>query len=107
MRVDTSTPYPTAPHVSHSILAFDLGTQRTGVAVGNRLTRTAQPLKTIVAQGDARFAPIAATIQEWQPDALVIGVPRHPDGAAHEMTAKAERFARQLQGRFHLSYVSR
>ena len=87
---------------AQSFLAFDFGTRRTGVAVGNRLTRTAQPLKTISAEGDARFAPIAAVIQEWQPDALVVGVPRHPDGNAHDMTQRAQRFARQLSGRFNL-----
>lgn len=90
------------PAVQQSFLAFDFGTQRTGVAVGNRLTRTAQPVKTISAEGDARFAPIAALIKEWQPDALVVGVPRHPDGTAHDMTQRAQRFARQLQGRFNL-----
>ena len=87
---------------AQSFLAFDFGTRRTGVAVGNRLTRTAQPLKTISAEGDARFAPIAAVIQEWQPDALVVGVPRHPDGNAHDMTQRAQRFARQLSARFNL-----
>jgi putative holliday junction resolvase len=93
-----------APSVraEQSFLAFDFGTRRTGVAVGNRLTRTAQPLKTISAEGDARFAPIAAVIKEWQPDALVVGVPRHPDGNAHDMTQRAQRFARQLSGRFNL-----
>ena len=85
-----------------SFLAFDFGTRRTGVAIGNRLTRTAEPVKTIQAEGDARFVPIAAIIKEWQPDALVVGVPRHPDGNAHEMTQRAQRFARQLGGRFNL-----
>ena len=92
----------TATGAAQSFLAFDFGTRRTGLAVGNRLTRTAQPLKTIAAQGDALFAPIAAILQEWQPDALVVGVPRHPDGNAHDMTQRAQRFARQLAGRFHL-----
>ncbi len=92
----------TATGAAQSFLAFDFGTRRTGVAVGNRLTRTAQPLKTIAAQGDALFATIAAILQEWQPDALVVGVPRHPDGNAHDMTQRAQRFARQLAGRFHL-----
>jgi putative holliday junction resolvase len=91
-----------SPAVAQSFLAFDFGTQRTGVAAGNRLTRTAQAVTTIKAAGDARFAPIAAVIKEWQPDALVVGVPRHPDGNAHEMTERAQRFARQLAGRFHL-----
>jgi putative holliday junction resolvase len=90
------------PAAQQSFIAFDFGTQRTGVAVGNRLTRTAQPVKTIQAEGDARFAPIAAVLKEWQPDALVVGVPRHPDGNAHDMTQRAQRFARQLAGRFNL-----
>ena len=90
------------PLSQQSFLAFDFGTQRTGVAVGNRLTRSAQGIKTVKAGGDARFAPIAALIKEWQPHALVVGVPRHPDGNAHEMTERAQRFARQLAGRFSL-----
>ena len=90
-----------APHVQ-TFLAFDFGLKRTGVASGNRLTRTATPLTSITAVGDARFAPIAERIQEWQPDALVVGVPFHPDGAPHDNTARAQKFARQLRGRFGL-----
>jgi putative Holliday junction resolvase len=85
-----------------SFLSFDFGTRRVGVASGNTLLRRAQPLKTVAAEGDARFAAIARLIVEWQPDALVVGVPFHPDGAAHENTQRARRFARQLQGRFRL-----
>lgn len=85
-----------------SYLAFDFGTRRVGVACGNSLTRGATPLSTIAATGDARFESIARLIAEWRPDALVVGVPRHPDGAAHENTLRAERFARQLRGRFGL-----
>jgi putative holliday junction resolvase len=83
-----------------SFLAFDFGTRRTGVAVGNRLTRSAQALKTLHASGEALWPQVQACLQEWQPDALVVGVPLHPDGAAHEMTARAKKFARQLHGRF-------
>ncbi len=96
-----SAPVP-VPFSQQSFLAFDFGTLRTGVAVGNRLTRSAQAIKTVKAQGDARFAPIAALIREWQPHALVVGVPRHTDGNAHAMTERAQRFARQLAGRFSL-----
>jgi putative Holliday junction resolvase len=85
-----------------SFLAFDYGQKRTGVAVGNRLTRTATPQGTINAEGDARFVPIAARVKEWQPDAIVVGVPFHPDGAAHDNTRRAQKFARQLRGRFNL-----
>jgi putative Holliday junction resolvase len=83
-------------------LAFDFGMRRVGVAVGNTLLRQAQPLKTVAAEGDARFAAIGALVAEWQPDALVVGVPFHPDGAVHENTQRARRFGRQLHGRFSL-----
>ena len=85
-----------------TFLALDFGIKRTGFAVGNRLLRTAQPQGTLQAEGDARFAKIAARLREWQPDALVVGVPFHPDGAEHENTRRARKFSRQLQGRFHL-----
>ena len=85
-----------------TFLALDFGLKRTGVAVGNRLLRTAQPQPTIQAEGDVRFARIAERLREWQPDALVVGVPFHPDGAEHENTLRARRFARQLRGRFNL-----
>ncbi len=83
-------------------LAFDFGLKRVGVASGNTLTGTAQPLRTVAATGDARFAAIARLVAEWQPDALVVGVPFHPDGAEHENTLRARRFARQLHGRLRL-----
>ena len=85
-----------------SFLAFDFGTRRVGVAVGNTLLGQAQALRTVAAVGDARFAAIEKLIAEWQPNALVIGVPFHPDGAEHEITLRARRFGRQLRGRFHL-----
>ena len=100
--IGTEAMNPTVSNDQQSFLAFDFGTRRTGVAIGNRLTRTAEPVKTITAEGDARFVPIAAIIKEWQPDALVVGVPRHSDGNAHDMTQRAQRFARQLSGRFNL-----
>lgn len=83
-----------------SFLAFDYGTRRVGVAVGNTLLGTARGLRTIAAEGDARFAAIAKLVDEWQPDALVVGVPFHPDGAEHDNTRRARRFGRQLHGRF-------
>ena len=83
-------------------LAFDFGTQRIGVATGNSLLGRAQPLTTIAATGAARWVAIEKLITEWQPDALVVGVPTHPDGAAHENTLRAQRFGRQMYGRFHL-----
>ena len=85
-----------------SFLAFDFGTRRIGVATGNSLTRTATPLATLAGEGTARFEAIAALVAEWQPAALVIGVPFHPDGAAHANTARARRFGRELKARFGL-----
>jgi len=90
------------PATQKTFLAFDFGTKRTGVAVGNRLTRSAQPQATILAQGDARFEEVARRLRDWQPDALVVGVPFYPDGTAHENTLRAQKFARQLRGRFGL-----
>ena len=87
------------PSHFQTFLAFDFGLKRTGVAHGNRLTRTAQAQPTIKAEGDARFALIARRLAEWQPDALVVGIPLHPDGASHDNTRRAQKFARQLRGR--------
>ena len=85
-----------------TFLAFDFGLKRTGVASGNRLTQTASAQGSIAAEGDARFTAIGLKIREWQPDALVVGIPFHPDGASHDNTARALKFARQLRGRFGL-----
>jgi putative Holliday junction resolvase len=85
-----------------SFIAFDFGMKRTGAAFGTRMLGTARPLPTINAEGKARFTPMESLIGQWQPDALVVGIPYHPDGAAHENTALALRFARQLRGRFGL-----
>jgi len=86
----------------HSFLAFDFGLKRTGVAYASRLLGQAQAQGTVTASGDARWPLIAQHIERWQPDALVVGVPYHPDGAAQENTALAKKFARQLHGRFSL-----
>ena len=91
------------PPGQQTFLALDYGLKRTGVAVGNRLLKTATPQGTIAAEGDARFAKIAERLKEWQPDALVVGVPTHPDGGEHENTLRARKFARQLRGRFGLA----
>jgi putative Holliday junction resolvase len=84
-------------------LAFDFGTRRIGLAIGNSITVSSQALTSIAAdQDDVRFALIAAQIKEWAPDQLVVGLPCHPDGAEHAMTVKARRFGNQLHGRFGL-----
>lgn len=89
-----------------TILGFDFGLKRIGVAVGNTLLRHAQPLSVIsAASNDAKFSQIAALIDEWQPARCVVGLPSHPDGAEHEMTVRCRRFANQLHGRFGVATV--
>ena len=84
-----------------TFLAFDFGERRIGVAIGNDLTETANPLTAIEAiNDDARFAAIAVLVNEWGPSAFVVGRPSYPDGKTHAMTARCEKFARQLTGRF-------
>ena len=86
-----------------TVMAFDYGTRRVGVAVGNTELRASQALKTIAAANiDALFSEIERVLQEWQPGQIVVGLPMHPDGAEHEMTAKAKRFGNQIHGRFNL-----
>ena len=98
-----AVPMTAAPSAAEAVLlAFDFGARRIGVAIGNGITREARPLAVIDAEGDARWPRIAAVVSEWQPARLVVGVPRHPDGAPHDMTARCEKFARQLEGRFRL-----
>ena len=93
---------PDVPSQFRTFLAFDFGLRRTGVAVGNRLLRTATPQPTIRAEGAAVWLQVQARVREWQPDAIVVGIPFHPDGASHENTARAKKFARQLRGRLRL-----
>jgi putative Holliday junction resolvase len=86
-----------------TILAFDFGTRRVGVAVGNTLTRTAHPLRTIdAAHAAARFGAIGALVDEWRPARLVVGVPLHADGSEHATTRRARAFARELARRHGL-----
>ena len=93
---------PSSLALLQSFLAFDFGQKRTGVAYASRLLGQAQPQGTVNASGDARWPLIAKHIERWHPDALGVGVPYHPAGAAPEPTALAKKFARQLQGRFAL-----
>ena len=87
----------------HTVLAFDFGEKRIGVAVGNTLTRTSEPLTIIThTKTNERFARIQALIAEWQPHQLIVGLPLHPDGAPHVMTENAKRFGNQLAGKFRL-----
>ena len=89
-----------------TILAFDYGEKRIGVAVGNTITQTAEPLKIIQEKNqEERFKAIEQLIAEWQPQLLVVGLPKHPDGAEQAMTQKAQRFGNQLHGRFQKKVV--
>ena len=86
-----------------TVLAFDFGEKRIGVAIGEFELRQAHPLTTIRSEINAeRFATIGALIQEWTPSRLVVGLPVSPDGTPHAMTARCTRFANQLRGRFSL-----
>jgi putative Holliday junction resolvase len=96
----------TQTNAVQTILAFDYGEKRIGIAVGNTLTRTAEPVKIIQQQFQyERFKAIEQVITEWQPELLVVGLPKHPDGAEHDVTQKAKRFGNQLHGRFHKEVV--
>lgn len=89
-----------------TVLGFDFGLKRIGVAVGNTLLKQAQPLMVIsAATNDGKFAEIAALIKEWQPALCVVGLPLHPDGATHEMSTRCQRFANQLHGRYDVATV--
>jgi len=89
-----------------TVLGFDFGLKRIGVAVGNTLLKQAQPLTVIsAATNDAKFAAIETLVKEWQPALCIVGLPRHPDGAEHEMTVRCRRFANQLHGRFDVATV--
>lgn len=89
-----------------TILGFDFGLKRIGVAVGNLLMRQASPLTVIHGESnDGKFAAIEALLKEWQPARCIVGLPRHPDGTEHEMTARCRRFANQLHGRFGMAIV--
>jgi len=87
-------------------MAFDFGTKRIGVAMGSTLLRQANPLITIdTEKTEPRFARIASLIEEWQPGALVVGLPSNADGTPHELTALCRRFANRLKGRFKLPTI--
>ena len=89
-----------------TVIAFDFGLKRIGVAVGNTLLKQATPLAVIEQPtNDGKFAAISEVLNEWQPDTLVVGLPLHPDGAEHEMSVRCRRFANQLHGRYGIPAV--
>lgn len=89
-----------------TVLGFDFGLKRIGVAVGNTVIKQAQPLTIIAAAtNDAKFTAIETLVKEWQPTLCIVGLPKHPDGAEHELTVRCRRFANQLHGRFNVATV--
>lgn len=87
----------------NSVLGFDYGEKRIGIATGQSITRSASPLTTLKAVNNKPdWDSIGELIQQWQPDALIVGLPMLLDGSKSEITEKAERFCRQLEGRYHL-----
>ena len=89
-----------------TVLALDFGTKKIGLALGNSLLRAARPLQTIKHRSnDFTFQQIQKLIKEWEITLFVVGLPRHPDGNAHEMTNRCTRFGNQLHGRFYLPVV--
>ncbi|CAM2873760.1 putative Holliday junction resolvase [Janthinobacterium lividum] len=86
-----------------TILAFDFGLKRIGVAIGNTMICQAKPLSVITATAnEPKFAAIDSLIREWGASRIVVGLPSHPDGTEHEMSARCRRFANQVHGRFNL-----
>ena len=88
---------------ARTFLGFDYGLKRIGVAVGQELTGTASALTTIAARdGKPDWDAITRLIQDWQPDAVVVGLPLNMDGTDHELSRRARRFGNQLHGRYNL-----
>lgn len=89
-----------------TVLAFDFGKKRIGVAIGNTALGVARPLVTVDSEvTERRFSMIAQLIETWQPVLLVVGLPLHSDGTAHELTQLSQRFARRLSGRFNIKVI--
>ncbi|ETI60688.1 Holliday junction resolvase RuvX [Marinomonas profundimaris] len=93
------------PNTVRSVLGFDFGTTRMGVAIGQSITGTAQPLDPIKAKdGIPNWDEITKVVEEWKPDAFVVGLPLDMDGSENEMCQRARKFAKRLHGRFNLPY---
>lgn len=91
------------PEITGTVLAFDFGEKRIGVAVGETMLKTAHALTTICSEVNAiRFTEIEKLLTEWQPSLLIVGLPTYLDGTAHALTQLAMKFAQRLEGRFNL-----
>jgi putative holliday junction resolvase len=90
---------------SETIMAFDFGAKRVGIAVGESALRTAHALSTLTVPAAQLLDAINKIVEEWKPTRFVVGRPAHEDGIPHAMTARCERFANQLSARFRLPSV--
>lgn len=89
--------------MSRTLLGFDYGTQRIGVAVGQEITATVSPLTVINSKNQKPdWDAISQLIEEWKPDLLIVGLPLHMDGSEQTLTDAARRFGNQLKGRYNL-----
>ena len=94
------------PDIAGTVVAFDFGKKRIGVATGETILKVAHPLATINAEeNEVKFSQIAKLIQEWRPALLVVGLPMHMDGESHLLTQLSKKFAQRLEGRFNLPVV--
>jgi putative Holliday junction resolvase len=94
------------PDITGTVLAFDFGEKRIGVATGETMLKVAHALTTINAEeNEAKFSQIANIVQEWRPSLLVVGLPMHMDGETHLLTQLSKKFAQRLEGRFNLPVV--
>lgn len=95
----------TANKAARRVMAFDFGMRRIGVAIGQSLLGTASPVTVLPANdGVPDWTQLARLIAEWQPDLFVVGLPLNMDASESDLCDRARRFARRLQGRFHLDY---
>ena len=101
--IDNENVYEKSQAQTGTVLAFDFGERRIGIAVGEHLIGTANPLTTIDNESnEVRFQVITNLVEEWQPKLLVVGLPLNTDGTEHGMTQLCKKFARRLNGRFNI-----
>ena len=94
------------PDITGTVLAFDFGEKRIGVAVGETMLKVAHPLITINAEeNEVKFTQIGNIVQEWRPSLLVVGLPLHMNSEAHLLTQLSKKFAQRLEGRFNLPVI--
>ena len=91
------------PNIAGTVMAFDFGEKRIGVATGETMLKNAHALITIETEvTETRFVEIGKLVTEWRPSLLIVGLPTHMDGTAHALTNLSKKFAQRLEGRFNL-----